>query len=122
MTEYIINKGMEIECIGNPAQQTQFRIFCEDPHHDDMMVGLPADGRKFSNWADVIYAATSQAQSRIVKIEVVPINELRFERDELEKVSDFEKVAGAVIGILLVFAVYMVFTTMRGYVPVGFMG
>ena len=116
----IINEGMEIECIGNPAQKMQFRIFCENPHHDDIMVGIPADGRKFSNWSDVITAAANQAHSRIIRIEVY--EDLVYERDQLEKVSDFEKAAGVILAGLVVATIYAIFTTMWDYVPTGFMG
>lgn len=120
MTVDIIHEGMEIECVGNPAQKTQFKIFCENPDHNDIMVGIPADGRKFSNWSDVIAAATKQAGSRILRIEVY--EDLVYERDQLEERSDFEKVAGVVLTFLILAAVYMIFTTMRDFVPAGFMG
>lgn len=116
----IIHEGMEIECIGNPAQKTQFRIFCEDPHHNDIMVGLPEDGRKFANWSGVIAAATKQAHSRIVRIEVY--DDLVYERDQIEKPSDFENAILVVIAALVIAAIYVISTTMWDYVPTGFMG
>ena len=120
MINYITHNGQEIECIGSPAQKTQFRIFCENPHHDDIMVGIPADGRKFANWSDVIRAATKQSQSRITCIEVY--DDLIYERDQLEERSDFEKVMTVVLAVLIIAAVYLIFTTMRDFVPAGFMG
>lgn len=120
MTECIYHEGYPIEVIGNPAQKTQFRIFCENPHHADIMVGLPEDGRKFANWSDVITAATEQAQSRIVRIEVY--EDLVYERDQIDKLPIEDVFGIACLAGLLVFTIYMIFTTMRGYVPVGFMG
>lgn len=120
MTHLINHNGHAIECVGNPAQKTQFRIFCENQHHDNIMIGLPEDSRKFANWSDVIAAATAQAKSRIVRIEVY--DDLVYERDQLENRSDFETVAGTVIVFLLIATVYVIFTTMRDFVPVTFMG
>lgn len=120
MTVDIIHKEHPIACIGNPAQKIQFRIFCENPHHNDIMVGIPADGRKFANWSDVISAATKQAGSRILRIEVY--DDLTFERDQLEKPSDFEKATLVVLAALVLAAVYVISTTMWDYVPTGFMG
>ena len=120
MTVDIIHEGMEIECVGNPAQKTQFKIFCENPDHNDIMVGIPADGRKFSNWSDVIAAATKQAGSRILRIEVY--DDLVYERDQLEERSDFEKVAGVVLAVLIIATICIIAKTMWGYVPVTFMG
>ena len=120
MSDFIFHNGLSIECIGNPAQKTQFSIFCEDPHFDDMMVGLPADGRKFANWSDVITAAVSQAGSRIVRIEVY--EDLYLERDELEERSDFEKASLVVIATLILFTIYMIFQTIGDSIPVTFRG
>ncbi len=120
MSEFIFDKGRAIECIGNPAQKTQFRIFCEDPHHNDIMVGLPEDGRKFANWSDVIAAATKQARSRIIRIEVYEV--LVYERDQPEKLPIEDVFAIACFAGLLVFTIYKIYTTMWDYVPTGFMG
>ena len=116
----IIREGHAIECIGNPAQKTQFKIFCEDPKHDDIMVGLPEDGRKFANWSDVINAATKQAQSRITQIEV--FDEFVYERDQLEERSDFEKATLVILGLLILVGLWLIFSTIGSYVPVIYRG
>lgn len=126
----IIHEGHAIECIGNPAQKTQFRIWFKNPDTKRIDVTVidfdTKNGRKFSNWADVINAslATNAAirwsNSRIVRIETY--NDLYFERDQLEKVSDFEKVAGVILAGLVIATIYAIFTTMWDYVPTGFMG
>ena len=116
----IIREGHAIECIGNPAQKTQFKIFCEDPRHDDIMVGLPEDGRPFANWSDVINEAVSQAQSRIVMIEV--LDDLVLLRDQLEERSDFEKAMTFVLVFLILAALGLIFSTIGNFVPVIYRG